>query len=82
MLNKNLVHLINDIFQTMGFKPETETRAKKVVPNTHTTPIIFKHINYITCSNYIIKAAPILSVQFFIGQYFLKPRHFLSNSLL
>jgi hypothetical protein len=82
MLKKNLVHLIDDIFWTMGFKPETETRAKKVVPITHTTPIVFKHINYFTCSNYFIKAGPILSVQFFIGQYFLKPRHFLSSSLL
>jgi hypothetical protein len=34
MLNKNLVHLINDIFWTMGFMPETETHAKKVVPIT------------------------------------------------
>ncbi len=52
MLDKNLVHLIEGIFWTMGFKPETETRAKKAVSITHTTPIIFKHINYITC--YII----------------------------
>ncbi len=52
MLNKNLFHLIDDIFWTMGFKPETETCAKKVVSITHTTPIIFKYINYITCSNY------------------------------
>jgi hypothetical protein len=67
---------------SMGFKSETETLAKKVVPITHTTPIVFKHIISITCSNYFIKVGPILSVQFFIGQYFLKPRHFLSNSLL
>ncbi len=78
ILNKNLVHLMGDIFWTMIFMPETETRAKKVVPITHTTPIILKHINYITCSDYFIKAGPILSVQFFIGQYFLRPRHFLS----
>ncbi len=82
MLNKNLVYLMDNIFWTMGFKPETETRAKKVVPITHTTPIVFKHINTFTCSNYFIKAGPILSVQFFIGQYFLTPRHFLSSSLL
>ena len=52
MLNTNLVHLIDDIFWTMGFK--TETQANKVVPITDNTPIIFKHINYITCSNYFL----------------------------
>ena len=35
MLNKNIVHLIDDIFWNMGFK--TETRADKVI---HIIPII------------------------------------------
>jgi hypothetical protein len=38
----------------MRFKPERERerRAKKVEPITHNTQIIFKHVNYITCSIY------------------------------
>ena len=41
---KNLVHLIDNIIWTMGFK--TETQAKKVVPIKDNAPIIFKYINY------------------------------------
>ena len=52
MLNKNLVHLIDDIFWTMGFK--TETQANKVVPISDNASIIFKYINDITCSNYFL----------------------------
>ena len=37
ILNKNLVHLIDNIFWTMGFK--TKKQAKKVVPITDNTPI-------------------------------------------
>ena len=59
MLNKNLVHLIDDIFWTMGFK--TETQANKVVPITDNTPIIFKYINYITCSNYFLISGQLCS---------------------
>ena len=66
-LNKKLVNLIDDIFWTMGFK--TETQAKKVVPITHNTPIIFKYIHYITCSNSFLKAGPILSVHASAVQY-------------
>jgi hypothetical protein len=73
MLKKNLVHLIDDIFWTMGFKPETETRAKKVVPITHTTPIIFKQINYITCPNYFIKLGLFYLYSFLLGSNFLSP---------
>ena len=35
MLNKNLVHLIDNVFWTMGFKTE------KVVPITYNAPIIY-----------------------------------------
>ena len=66
MLNKNLVHLIDDIFWTMGFK--TETQAKKVVPITDNTPIIFKYINYITCSNYFLISGQLCS--FLSGVFF------------
>ena len=38
MLNKNIVHLIDDIFWNMGFK--TETQADKVVHIMHIIPII------------------------------------------
>jgi hypothetical protein len=73
MLNKNLVHLIDNIIWTMGFKPETKTRAKKVVPITHTTPIIFKQINYITCPNYFIKLGLFYLYSFLLGSNFLSP---------
>ena len=38
MLNKNIVHLIDDIFWNMGFK--TETQADKVMNVMHIIPII------------------------------------------
>ena len=38
MLNKNIVHLIDDIFWNMGFK--TENHAEKVIPIKHLICII------------------------------------------
>ncbi len=52
MLNKNLVHLLDNIFWTKGFKPETETRAKKVVrkkyDELHILNLLFLNISTIS----------------------------------
>ena len=61
MLNKNILHLINDIFWNMVFKTETqgiwdsnlktETQADKVIPMKHIIPLyalflLYQFINY------------------------------------
>ena len=54
MLNKNIVHLIDDIFWNMGFK--TETQADKVMS-----------IISIKCIISLMRIIPIISIQLIIA---------------
>ena len=60
LVNKNIVHLIDDIFWNLGFK--TETQAEKV-----TTEIMI-----IICIMHIILIMTIVLIMYIIQDYYMK----------